>query len=267
MKIIGKTFAFVGIPFSLQGIALGSNGEQLSYGKYFWNFGDGDSRETRDSLSFSHTYFYSGEYPASLEYYTNYYSLVPDATAKIIIRAVPIIVSISRVGDISDFFIELSNNTDYEIDISKWVLSGDGKSFNFPRNTIIGSKKKIILSPTITNFNFEDAKSLKLSTDTSQLVFNYSASIAPAAIPARQDLVKTLPAVKPLEESATSAPDGLASVMENDAIAENSSLPSIPAIFAFIFIGTSAGAVYFLRQKGTKKIMSKAGDDFNILEE
>jgi hypothetical protein len=35
-------------------------------------------------------------------------------------------------------------------------------------------------------------------------------------------------------------------------------------VILFAFLGASAGAVYFIRQK---RIVSKAGDDFNILDE
>ncbi len=44
-KIIGKTLAYVGIPFELEANTLGYSGELLRYGKYYWNFEDGDSKK------------------------------------------------------------------------------------------------------------------------------------------------------------------------------------------------------------------------------
>jgi len=295
VKIIAKTLAFTGIPFSIQAKVSGYAGEQF-YGKYFWNFGDGDSKEARDSTPFSRSYFYPGEYPVSLEYYENYYSNIPDATAKIIIKAVPMAVSISKVGDMNDFFIELANNSDYEIDVSKWVLSSlnisSEKKFTLPKNTVILAKKKIVLSPKITNFNFEDAKNLKLSTSEGQLVFDYGNFLAssPAVIVQKPDSAVTaadLPLIaqsgkKETNSQTNKIKDNITEkakdesqaliIQDLSATAISSDIPPkksdnghtyIPMIISFIFIGASAGAVYFIRQK---RNISKAGDDFKILD-
>ena len=275
VKIVTKSLTFAGTPFSLQGLAYGTDGGQLYYGKYFWNFGDGSSMEAENNASFLHIYFYSGEYSVSLEYSTNIYSNTPDAVAEMVIKVVPMTVSISRVGDATDFFIELSNNTDYEIDISKWILSSLSKTFVLPRNTIILAKGKMMLSPQITHFTFEDAKNLKLSTGTGQLVFNYSSSLTPATpekITDKNSIQSVSLLNKPLEENTPiSIPeeqiptqDLSASVIENEATKNNFNNSYLPIFASFIFIGASAGAVYFIRQK---KIVGNTGDDFNILNE
>ncbi|TSC77613.1 MAG: Uncharacterized protein G01um101424_236 [Parcubacteria group bacterium Gr01-1014_24] len=275
-QIAGRTLAFMGMPVELEGNAFGYSGEKLYSGKYFWNFGDGDSREVKmnDSQKFTHTYFYAGEYVVSLEYYLNYYGNVPDASDKIIIKVVPADILISGVGDEKDFFVELSNNTDYEADISKWFLLSDKKSFAIPRNTILEPKKKIIFSPKITNFSISDKNNLKLLNSQGESIFDYSSSIALAAP------VKTLirpkistnqdsGAVKMLEET----PDGQipvenlpALVIQSDIIKNDSGnmYTIIISLISIIFIGASAGAVYFLRQK---KTIPNVGDDFKILDE
>ena len=290
IKIIGKTLAFTSIPLELQAQAFGYNGEQLPYGKYFWNFGDGDSKEARDSLSFSHTYFYPGEYPVSLEYYANYYSEIPDAMAKIIIKAVSMNVSISKVGEVNDFFIELSNNTDYEIDISKWILSSLNslieKKFTLPKNTVILAKKKVVLAPKITNFTFEDAKNLKLSTDSGQLVFDYGSS--PAFLPvvvekkistAKVSETTSMPLLEKTEinkqseqskvnsELQISGEDLSGAVISSETFPEenNSSRRAyILMLILIIFVGACSSIVYFIRPK---KSASFPGGDFKILDE
>ncbi len=198
----------------------------------------------------------------------------------------PADILISGVGDKKDFFIELLNNTNYDIDISGWILASDAKSFTIPRNTIIGSKKKIIISAKVTNFSIEDKNTLRLMTSQKEVIFNYPSSIDSIV---RQDLtIKTIPI--PIQTSRLNLDENV----KNSAIAENltknlnlSILPIgitasaissdvinnnqinnsqkiIIFIVFLIFIGISASAVYFIRQK---KIVSSAGDDFKILDE
>ena len=61
-EITAKALAFVGIPIEFSASATGHSNELLNYGKYFWNFGDGDSKETKtsDTAKFTHTFFYEG---------------------------------------------------------------------------------------------------------------------------------------------------------------------------------------------------------------
>lgn len=277
LKIIGKTLAFVGIPFSLQAQVSNYDGEQLSSGKYFWNFGDGDFKEVKDNMPFSRSYLYAGEYPVSLEYYANLDSNIPDATAKITIKVVPMAVSISRVGDEKDFFIELWNDTNYEIDLSNWLLSSFNKTFVLPKSSSILAKKKIIFSSKITNFSVYDKNSLKLMTPQGEVVFDYGASIVSTAVvpvkitvPSKAKVVsKTVEPVQKValtEKVQTKIPvENLpAGVIESNVIENNPIRAYFFATILTVFLGMSAGAVYFVRRK---KIIRGAGDDFKILDE
>ncbi|OGI58395.1 hypothetical protein A3F19_01430 [Candidatus Nomurabacteria bacterium RIFCSPHIGHO2_12_FULL_37_29] len=287
VEITSPALVFANFPISFQAVILGRSGEQLRYGKYFWNFGDGISEEMKivDAEKISHTYFYPGEYILSLEYFMNYYGDVPDASQKITIKVVKTDVVISAVGNEKDFFIELTNNTNYDTDISKWILSSDKKSFSLPRNTILGSKKKIIISAKITNFSILDKDTLRLITPQGEMVFDYPSSILPIVlvstssslggqtkttiqpkISASQDSL----AVQLVEARALNGQIPIenlsASVIESDVTKDGSGVmyPIIISLISIVFIGASAGAVYFVRQK---RIVSNTGDDFNILEE
>lgn len=322
-KITAKTPGFVGLPISLDVATSGTSGEQLHYGKYFWNFGDGDSKEVNlaDSQSFAHTYFYPGEYIVSLDYFSSpyIYSNVPDASDRIIIKIVGTDISISRIGDEKDFFVELSNNTDFSADLSNWFLSSAGKSFKIPRNTVLASKKKMIISPKITNFSITDKDTLKLINSSGEVVFDYFASVAPVVVnqeilplPARpaggldkegnEERLRTSPPwqggdlrgglnpphLNPADQLAGRPPlneeraqggvypnvapvspvENLSALALSGESAEQNeknpySFPIIP-LASFIFIGASAGAVYFIRRK---KVIAKTGDDFEILDE
>src|SRR3989338_7652206 len=296
-KITGKTLGFAGLPLSFQGTAFGLEGESLFFGKYFWNFGDCDSKEIQaiDNRQFTHTYFYPGEYIVSLDYFQNYYSDVPDASDQITIKIIPADILISRVGDEKDFFVELRNNTDYTADLSNWILTSDRKSFTIPRNTVLATEKTITISPRITNFSIEDKNTLKLMTPQQEIAFDYTASVVPVktttpSIPPPKGEVKnsSLPDLTspsaPLslsrrgvggevnfEVAPASVPDNqppadnlTASVAESDVVdSKNSRTIIIFAIF-IIFIGISASVVYFVRSKGD---IFRHGNDFKILDE
>lgn len=259
-QITGKTLGFVNLPLSLDAITLGLSGEQLRYGKYFWNFGDGDSREINlaDSQPFSHTYFYPGDYIVSLDYFSNpyIYKDIPDSSSQITIKIIPADISISKVGDEKDFFIELTNNTNYSADISNWILASDTKNFTIPRNTILASKKKLIISPKITNFSITDKNTLKLMNSEKGMVFSFSQEPF-SQEPFLRKVVKENTQARLLNGQGPSLnseieipPDNLsASAISSDVIKNNSNNSYLPVLMSIVFIGASAGAAYFIRRK------------------
>ena len=260
VKILANTLTFTGQILEIKANVFGYSNENVVLGRVSWNFGDGGSFEQINNFEkFSHIYYYPGEYILFLEYYSNSFSKDPEAVSKMVIKVLSTSVSISKVGDAKDFFIELSNNASSDIDISSWVINTNGKTFILPKNSIIMSKKQMIISGKITGFTFGDQNNLKLYSGTGELVYDYSSS-------------KTIQKISPLlikERTQTAIPTNnlLASAVSSDTInsdsANNSHIPIIPIAF-FAFIGASAGAVYFIRQK---KVISKDGDDFEILDE
>jgi hypothetical protein len=283
-EIIGKTVVFAGSALILNAKSFGYNKEPLLYGKYFWNFGDGDSKEIQVSdmdsgVGFSHTYFYPGDYIVSLEYYANPYSETPDATNEMTITIVPNDIIISKIGDQTDFFVEISNNTDYDADISGWTLTNGTESFTFPKNTTIASKKKLTLSPKITNFSPNDTSSLQLMNQDKKTIFSYPDSstsaehdipvveaVVPAEVPVKSSeiipiVTTSLPQVEEIPVVIPSTDLG-ASVVSSD-VANNNSHSAVLTILTLILVGVGAGAVYFIRRK---KVPLNIGDDFNILD-
>lgn len=284
-KIVAKNSAFMGLPIELRVNTTGFASETLSYGKYFWNFGDGDSKEINLSSGekIMHTYFYPGEYIVSLEYYKDYYNEIPDATNKLAIKVVPLAISISKVGDEKDFFVELSNTANYEMDVSRWSFNSSLRTFFLPKNTIILGKNKMTLSPKVTNFNFEDSKTLKLMNATGDIVFDYGALILVAnnidktPVDNSQDVAQVVKEkIIPVELSKkdisivsdrnilmsnTKIP---MSDRNNTASVVNSSFLSIPTIGFLALLMFSGGTVYFLRRKN---IPNNIEADFDILDE
>ena len=205
-----------------------------------------------------------------------------------IIKVVSTDFLISAVGNEKDFFVELSNNTDYDADISNWILVSAKKSFSMPRNTTIGPKKKMIISSKITNFSLEDKDTLKLMTPQGELIFDYGAFIAvpvavvptPAKIVVKPKIDTPFKLIQPAKVATLTPKEEIsalttaslndsvenlkASVVESGAVTDDPNKSYFPILILIVFVGASAGAVYFIRQK---RNIFKAGDDFKILNE
>ena len=270
-ELTAKNFGFVGSPFFLGATTFGIVGEELYSGKYFCNFGDGSSKELKfpESKSFSHTYSYPGNYLISLSYYQNDYAAVPDTVSNINVKIVGTNISISNVGNEKDFFVELSNNTDYDADISNWVLASLEKSFTIPRNTILQTKNKMVISPKLTNFSIDDKNTLRLVNAEGDTIVTGVGSVPGVGIP--QGGSPTPGSRKEKNISDVGLPQSGIPTSENldVGIPQGESpasgiVSTFVIIFFVIFIGASAGVVYFIRRK---KIILQPGDDFKILDE
>ena len=180
-QLVASSIAVAGVATEFEGIVLGYSGETLTSGKYFWNFGDLTTREDKKSQKFKHTYFYPGDYVIILDYYRNYYAREPDATDRKSIKVIPAEVSISSVEMEAvsveggqGILIELSNDSTYEMDLSKWTLRSDSKIFSIPQNTIILAGKKLVLSSRITGLTEVDKNNLRLLYPGGEIAFVYT---------------------------------------------------------------------------------------------
>jgi hypothetical protein len=217
-----------------------------------------------DADSFEHTYFYPGDYSVVLEHYPNFFADVPDATEKLVIKVIVPKVSISSVGDEKDFFVELFNNSNYAVDLSNWFLLSGQKSFLIPHGTMLEANRKMIIPSQISHFSFEDKNNLKLINSEGSMIFDYLLSMT-SKHKANKDSVPNT--IEQIYKSGSISGDELsasavgASVFSKEG---DSSLSSVIPIASFLFIGASAGAVYFIRRK---KVIAETGDDFEILDE
>ncbi|MCM2339374.1 MAG: lamin tail domain-containing protein [Burkholderiales bacterium] len=270
--ILSKNFAFAGIPILFNSRTTGYLGEELTQGKYFWNFGDGDSKEinANNMAKFSHIFSHEGEYVVSLEYYKNFYSENPDALDKITIKVVLPEIIVSRVGDVKDFYIEIFNNTNYEIDLSGFVLSGNLKNFTFPKNTILSSKKKIILSSQITGFSFTDGDNLKLLDMQWKTIYTFSPKMENVVSPIKNEkiLSKNNLYKSVLEEKTEDVKTDvmLASVINSDVPLDTKNNLIYWSLLS-LFLIVCALSVYFIRVSGRKTEDDVTGGDFEILDE
>lgn len=267
VQIVSTKLAYVGISFSMEGSGTGTLGEKLTRGVFYWNFDDGDFREVKAVIKdkFTHTYFYPGDYTVTLEYYPDIFTDTPDTTTETVIKVLEPKILISKVGEASDFFIEIANETGHEANISNWVLASDSKVFTFPKNTILSSSKKMIISPRVSGFSIEDKNSLKVMTPEREVVFEYISF----TVPGTKITEKKNPPISTKEEkSSVVAKDLIATSISGQAEKDSNSASSSSS-FAFIifllFIGASVGGVYFIRRR--RNMSPTPADDFEILDE
>lgn len=278
-KILASTLAFAGQPLEIKTNISGYSNENIVLGRAYWNFGDGGTFEQINNFErFYHTYYYPGEYVLFLEYYQNIFSKTPEATNKIIIKVLPTTVSISKVGDVKDFFVELTNNATSDIDISNWTIRANRKTFFLPRNSIVMSKKQMTISGKITGLTYGDQNDLKLYSSTGELAFDYNHRYSPTRTSTKntnqggQIQAKNVTEEKIMLANAETNPADqissdnlLANALKTDSSGEgptkNSYLFLIPLILLLALSGT---AVYFIRKK---KAIRVEEDDFEILDE
>lgn len=272
INITAEKVAHVGIPFSFEGTGTGESGGALSRGRYFWNFGDGDFREVRASVreKFTHTYFYPGEYTVVFDYYADSFTEDPVASDEMIIKVIDPEIVISGVGSADDFFIEITNKTDSNADISNWMLLSAYRIFTFPRNTHIGSNKKMIIAPTLSRFTEADEATLRLMTPAREIVHSYAGSTVPSS---QENNISNANSVSMSEVGASDSNEdtGRASLSalalggsQSDPSKPRSPTPWVGFSGLVFLLGGAVIAVRFIRRKPS---MDTPGEDFEILDE
>ncbi len=94
--------------------------------QYEWNFGDGFSSTEKEP---THVYSYPGTYVVTV--YAGFKRQEQVARYEITILPVEVSLTTNQVGD-----VQINNNSPYEIDLSGYILRGDGV-FKFPARSII----------------------------------------------------------------------------------------------------------------------------------
>ena len=213
----------------------------------------------------------------------NPYLEMTDASNKISVKVVASAVYVTRVGDEKDFFIELTNDSAYSMDISRWKLISDTKIFNIPKNTTIQSKAKIIFSPKITHFGIEDKSSLKLLDPEGAILDDVSEIVPeiPKVEPEEKSTEIIMEKSSSTEESPEIVPEpeinlagsiilseekGGEEVLVEEKEYENRNL-YIPTALFVIFLGVAASGVYFIRKRKFFWQKISPGSDFEILDE
>lgn len=274
-NILAPTLAFAGQPIEFN-LNIKYGEETYACGKYFWNFGDGDSKHTEGGFEkFTHTFYYPGEYNVSLEYFEKKDSALPAITDDMVIKVVPMTVSISNVGDFKDFFIEISNNANSKINISNWILSSDNKKFILPKNTVVAGSSSTIISGKISGFTIADKSSLKLSMPDGEVVFDYNSK----SVSTKRVESESYENYSNNENEEYGEENNNSNFYENQANSKNKKDLTSASIFSgqenilseygfilslLVLLCVSAGVVYFIRRKNHNVVGST---DFDIVDE
>ena len=108
-----------------------------------------------------------------MSYFSSYLIEKPDAVDRITIKVVPAGITISSVGTHEDPYIEIENNSNYEISLNDWIVRGGIHTFILPDDMVILPNKKLKLSPKITGFNINDLNSISIFDKTGQIFAVY----------------------------------------------------------------------------------------------
>ncbi len=172
-QIITSKIVTAGVPFIIDHVTIGLKKEKIVLGKFTWNFGDGMLRESTTSDPFEYIYKYPGEYVLNLSYCSSVFCIKPDATDRIIVKVISSGVNIISIGSKSDPYIEIENNSNYEIALYNWIIKGSNHTFTIPQGMIILANKKLKLSPIVTGFDFNDLSSVSIIDKTGQVFSTY----------------------------------------------------------------------------------------------
>ena len=114
--------------------------------EFIWSFGDGG---TRSGKSVGYHYQYPGTYVAMVEVSAD----GAVATSKTRVKVIAPELSITDIGkETGKTYIEISNNSSYEVDLSNWMLSINQIKYPLPRNTIIMGKQKVRFAGSVLGF-------------------------------------------------------------------------------------------------------------------
>lgn len=123
----GDRTVIAGADTTYTGVGLTPDGEELTKVEFIWNFGNGEMKRGREVI---HHY----DYPGTYRVFLTVASGKTTASDAIRVRAVAPNVGVS---DESADFVELTNHSDRELDLSGWFLAHGNREFRLPENTYI----------------------------------------------------------------------------------------------------------------------------------
>lgn len=233
--------ALVGADVLFDAKAWGIEKKPLENARYIWNFGDG---ATKEGKAVSHAYRYPGDYIVVLDVASGYYS----ATDRAKVQAENSKISITSIDTSGNRFVELSNGSNYEIDISGWMLREGSNLFTIPANSFISGGKKVTFPYEVT---------LIPNGPNVELLYP-NGSVADAYVPGRTTTVVSKqatparnPAIPPLVvEKAVLTPSAQAASVAA-ASAEEDSEGSMPGVYKWLLAvlalaGVAGAGVVFL---------------------
>lgn len=149
--------AIVGAPVDFNGSAKGLIGEPLTTARFWWNFGDGATKEGR---VVDHVFFAPGRYTVGLHASSGEYA----ASDYLAVNVASNQIAVSEVVEGEDGFIRLRNAGAFEIDLGGWVVeeASTTRSFTIPPQTQIAGQSEVAFANRVTGLLRHTASSLTL---------------------------------------------------------------------------------------------------------
>lgn len=149
--------SMVGVLLEFLGHAKGINDELIdSSARFFWNFGDGETKEGRNV---SHTYRVPGTYLAGLHVSLGEYA----ASDYVRVQIRPNFVTVVNVVLGIDGFMRISNASDIDVDMSGWnIKDSKGHVFIIPPHTQMSRRGDIAVMNAVSGL-LQESASLPLS--------------------------------------------------------------------------------------------------------
>ncbi len=158
--------AIVGATAVFSGKAYGLKKEPLENARFLWNFGDGTIGEGK---IVEHTYRHPGDYLVVMEAASGYFS----GQDQLKVRALPSPLAVSAITDGSEYFIELHNASNSDIDISSWGLALGDKIFEIPKNTFVMSGNHLVFGNETTGLTVVSGSVPELRYPNGTLAYRY----------------------------------------------------------------------------------------------
>ncbi|MBI3632279.1 MAG: lamin tail domain-containing protein [Candidatus Vogelbacteria bacterium] len=168
MKIVASAgrdrLTLVDTPVMFEAKLYTLKGDVIEGGNISWSFGDG---QTATGGKIIHVYKFSGDYAVVMDVERSGEEFV----ARTNVRVVSGDLDISGAASSS---VSIRNRSSYEVNIGGWQLEDGGKSFKFPKDTIVLSKKVITIDKEILGFVFDGE--IKLVSPAKNVVSTFTTS-------------------------------------------------------------------------------------------
>lgn len=260
--------ATVGADMVFEGKALGLEKKPIENARFLWNFGDGTTKEGKSVL---YAYKYPGEYIVVLDVSSGYFS----ASDRVLIKAENSKIIISSLGTSQNNFIELTNPSNYDIDISLWMLRSGMTTFFLPARTYIAGNKKLIFASDTTKIIPQKGERVELLYPNGSLATLFELSGAGKNIvssgSANSNRAPAPLVIENTVKSAVTPEGGTTSQMAAavNPLAQNSAPSTYKWLLglAAVALVSIFGVSYASYSPRTKKESAPQAKDFKIIEE
>lgn len=235
-------------------------------GKLLWNFGDGSTFEQELFEPIVHKYKYPGDYVITVSYMKYKDIKIPDATDRTIITVSNPGIAISSIGDSNDFYVELSNTSDFELSLSDWVLENNDQVFKIPEGTIILPHKKLMFGNELTGFVFNVNSAVSVLKPSGQVAYNFPSKSAQKDYKYKKynDLNISNAGVNKIEDNIIDLSKGELTAQAANTV---SGLPlEIFGVIALIFLGIISTHFFMHKKSEINDISLDSGNDIRIIE-